>query len=228
VYDSEPGYLLATTDDQSQSWQWRVTLGEEVTLYWGDGENTLLTGTGSNEVITHNYSEAGTYSIRIDGALDEIIRVYGYTNGLLTIGDVWGQFINAQYIRLQANYFLEGDLTIFKTCTSLLELTANDCDLSFDNQQPWTGVDCNINFANNNLTSTEVDNALIAFATGGSFTGNTIELTGDNDSPTGASASAITTLENDGNTVNYTGMALKSSEDKLLLTKNSELIFIQE
>ena len=80
-------------------------------------------------------------------------------------------------------------------------MAANSTSITFDTITAWIGHDYSIDIQDCALTSTMVDNALIAFA-GGSFTGNLINVGGTNAARTSASDAALATLLAAGNSVN--------------------------
>lgn len=127
-----------------------------------------------------------------------------YSNNLS--GDItsWSGLTQLTSLRCYSNNFT-GDASTWKTinigAASIMIATNNN--LSFNSSSPWTGRNFHFYFANNNFTSTDVDNALIALA-GGSFTNKSINLGGTNATRTSASDAAIATLLASGNTLDIT------------------------
>lgn len=61
----------------------KVTAGNDVTLYWGDGTSVALTADGALHVYTHDYS-AGTYTIAVGGDTDGITDWRSYLQTFLS------------------------------------------------------------------------------------------------------------------------------------------------
>lgn len=147
--------------------------GMVVKMKWGDGTTSDITGAGDTIVITtHVYSETPPYLIEFLGKYKEIT-----------------------YLDISNNSFT-GDLSVLAILKNTKHFDASGNDFSFDNVTDWSGWNSDIYLQDNNMTSTEVDNALNSFVTG-NFVAKTINLSGTNEPRTTASDDAATQLETD-------------------------------
>jgi hypothetical protein len=95
---------------------------------------------------------------------------------------------------------VSGDISSWATMTSLTSLNLIFTSIDFDTTTAWVGHDHSMSIRNCSMTSTQVDNAIIAFA-GGSFVNKTITVITGNSARTAASDTAYNTLIAAGNTV---------------------------
>jgi len=117
-------------------------------------------------------------------------------------GDVSGFNVltNMEYIQIN-NTSVSGDISSWSSMAFVTGIQMGTTDVTFDSSSAWSGINSSINLFSNNLTSTQVDNVLIAMA-GGECVGKTIHLTGTNANRTSASDAAKATLLAGPNTVN--------------------------
>lgn len=176
-----------------------------------------ISGMASLLGLTNLLIEAGTISgdISVLSALTNIETIY-FTNNNVS-GDVssWSALTSATDIRIYntdvsgdisswsaltsltnvevSNTSVTGDISSWSTLTSLSQMTLHSTSINFDASTAWTNHNHGIRLDSCGLTSTQVDNALIAFA-GGSFANKVIYLAGTNDPRTAASDAALATL----------------------------------
>ncbi len=68
--------IFASTDgNTNQSWGVRLPVGKAFTIFWGDGENSVVTGTGSTDTYAHTYTEPGSYDIEFTGDWKDVVRL---------------------------------------------------------------------------------------------------------------------------------------------------------
>jgi hypothetical protein len=109
-------------------------------------------------------------------------------------GDIssWSTLSSIQAIRVY-NTSVSGDISSWSTLTTLGVMYCQETSVTFDSDAAWTDHDHDIDISDCGLNSTQVNNALIAFA-GGSFSGETISIGGSNDVRTSASDAAVASL----------------------------------
>jgi hypothetical protein len=195
VVDANIGeFAFATADgSKTHSISVRFPVGKTIIAYWGDGSNDSYDGNDNVSVImSHTYAGVGSYSIRLSGDYTSITLMLLTSQALS--GDIsgWSVFTNNIYLRNYINLFT-GDMSGLNAMpiASVFELYQND--LSFESSDAWIGHNHNIRIDDNNMTSSDIDNAIIAFE-GGSFSGRTIQMDGNNAAHTAASASALVSL----------------------------------
>jgi len=175
-----------------------LPVGKTVTFYWGDGQKTVHEGAGEYTKVTAPYTESGDYDITLSGDIYDITEITIFGAGFYGDVSVFAGWTQLTYLSLlQSN--MTGDASALKTLTMADLINIYDADISFDSSDAWTGVNCYIEM-HCSWTSTEVDNALIAFS-GGDFSGQTISIGDNNAARTSASDSAYNTLIANGNTV---------------------------
>ena len=122
-------------------------------------------------------------------------------------GDVsgWSALTSLTYLYCTGN-LLSGDVSSWSALTLLTYLSCYNNSLDFDNTTAWAALSLGATyFSNNAMTSTQVNNALIAFS-GGPFLNTTIYLDGNNAARTAASDAAVSTLITAGCTVITNGL----------------------
>ena len=188
--------------DLVQVYAVKLPIGKTLTIDWGDGNSDDYAGNNTTSVaVTHTYAGAGSYDIIFKGDYTDLTYLLCNSNSLS--GDVsgWSSLTSLTYLNCRSNS-LTGDVSGWSALTSLTVLSCRSNSLDFDNTTAWAalslGTTCYLQ--NNSMTSTQVDNALIAFA-GGPFLNTTITLSGTNAARTSDSDAAVTTLEANGCTI---------------------------
>ena len=89
--------------------------GATLTVSWGDGTNSVLTGNGALQSVTKNYSASGTFRVNISGDLNML-------TAFLIGGEIWnvditelGKFTNLTYLDLRPQVqTIVGDIGVLK------------------------------------------------------------------------------------------------------------------
>ena len=202
----------------------QLPTGKSMVVFWGDGNSSAVNGNDTTDVsVSSTYSGAGTYYITLGGDYLDLTKIncdrthvsgdvsgwsaltsltFLHCGGNSLTGDVstWSALTSLTRLYCGGNS-LTGDVSTWSALTSLTQLHCDSNSLDFDNTTAWTALSLGTTyFSNNSMTSTQVDNALIAFA-GGPFLNTTIYLDGTNDARTPASDAALATLLAAGNDV---------------------------
>lgn len=198
-------FIFATADgSRTHSITLRYPVGKFITVDWGDEFTETKEGDDNttNIVFSHTYGEVGDYDVTMLGDYKEITLILATIQALS--GDIspWSNvFSKLTYLRIYANNFT-GDMSGFHKMlagtSATFEIQENN--LSFENSAAWTGINTNIKIQDNNMSSSDIDNALIAFS-GGAFVNRTLTMNGNNAARTLLSDEAIALLESNGNTV---------------------------
>jgi hypothetical protein len=167
--------------------------------------NTSISGDVSGWSALTNLTELYCYSTSVSGdisswsALTNLTILWCYSTS--ATGDVssWSTLTSLTDLRLQSTS-LSGDVSSWSTLINLTNLTGFNTSVDFDSSSAWTSHNHQVFLYDCAWTSTQVDNALIAFAAG-SFVSKTIRLDGTNAARTAASDAAVATLTGNGNTV---------------------------
>ena len=66
--------MINTTSAENQSADIRLSLpvGKKITIYWGDGTSTVVTGEVSFIVYSHTYTDIGAYNLTVSGDYNDI------------------------------------------------------------------------------------------------------------------------------------------------------------
>jgi len=103
---------LALTTNQSSLTQVDIQIdmagAYTVTIDWGDGNTSAVSGTGST--YSHNYSQTGTYTIQVYGRIDQMTRFY----------------VSAGYSTIS------GNIATFRPCNALTFLRLGSTSVSGD------------------------------------------------------------------------------------------------
>jgi len=210
------GFLIADFSAAAGTMTWKVTgtSSKQVKFTWGDGADTTLTMTGSEQTLTHNYTKA-SFNLRISG---DTVTKWQCNNAQLK-GDVadlptgaatysfYNTSISGDVADLPTgavNYYfsntsISGDLNVFATLGTEIDLiylygcinitgytSATLQNISADNA-------ANIRVYNLGLTSTEVDNFIIDLAAAQTGDGY-LSIGGTNAARTSASNAAVAAL----------------------------------
>src|SRR5690606_25638804 len=181
----------------------RGIAGGKININWGDGTDTTIVFTGSDQNIAKTFADIGTYEIKITGELDKIQYLYDYDDRLGGVINALNDLTSLTRFYCYNNQ-LSGNIPDLSSNTSL---TTFRC---FSNQLTgWEGGTVSATLGNflahdNQLTSETVDALLIAFSNAGKNSGQRIMNLGGTNSPrTSASDDAVDNLVNNlGWTVN--------------------------
>lgn len=186
--------------------------GDYISITYLQCNSESLTGDVSGWSVLTNLTYLNCFGNSLTGdvsswsALTNLITLRCDYNSLS--GDIssWSSLVNLTYIRCNNNSFT-GDISSWYTLVNLSgDLHCDNNNLDFDSTTSWASLTltgCRFYF--NNLTSTQVDNILIAFA-GGPFVNTNIEIQYGSGVRTSASDAAVATLVANGCTVYTNGL----------------------
>src|SRR5690606_10055526 len=127
----------------------RGIAGGEININWGDGTDTTIVFTGSNQNIAKTFADIGTYEIKITGELNKIQRLDDYSDRLGGVIPALHELTSLVAFRCYSNQ-LTGNIPDLSSNTSLSEfhcgvnqLSGNMPDLSSNTS--LTYFDCRNN-----------------------------------------------------------------------------------
>lgn len=203
----------------------KINSGKKITINWGDGNDTVLIGTGENQAIQSNYIVTkDSYKIEIYGPLNEVIYFEAKNNTNLG-GNIKGLnlFSNLSTLRIEYTNFYGNinDFLAFQNLETLIfhhnydRISGEISELSILNNLVYcyasmTYVDFSqittfdltgtFYFQNCYWISANVDNCIISFANGTKWNG-ILNVAGANEARTHDTDDDIEELEDRGWTV---------------------------
>jgi len=206
--------------------KFKLPYDKNITLDWGDGNTEIIWGE-DDVLITKTSAYVGVASYDIVMSYGEIYLTYIDVNGQADLsGDVsgWSALTNLVYLDCSStsvdgdvsgwsaltnllqlrcnNTSVSGDVSGWDTLTALFIMSARSTSVGFASSTPaWSIATSQIEFRDCGWTSTEVDNALIAFANGPIINCILVDVSGTNAARTAASDAAKIIILANGNTL---------------------------
>jgi len=169
--------------------------GTWIEINWGDGNSETLSNTTGLTEVSHTYSSADDYTVRISKAYNLEELRYEQTSQSIAFG--------LSDLPPNLTYLLITALADAPSGLTYLNITGSNTISDYTSGHVWassiTYLEC-LPAAGYGLSSTEVDNLLIDLDDSGMSSG-TIDISGNNAARTSASDSAVTSLEAEGVTV---------------------------
>jgi len=198
--------------------------GKKITINWGDGNSTNVSGPVDNQNYTNAYAGAGTYSVTFRGDYDTVTRLdintvlaegttsrigllsgltYFYCDGSNTVsGDIQNLPSGLTSFLCTGSNTVSGDIQNLPS-----DLTYFRCDgsntISDYTTKAWTTKPATFILTGNSaLSESEVDQLFIDFDDDLVWAaGNTITITGSCAAPSAASAAARANIAGEGCTI---------------------------
>lgn len=176
-------FLFEIDNDQSTlsttTIKLKVNDGETVYIDWGDDNIETITGDGTLNTYTHDYSTTGDYQIEI----------YGFMHHLQTV-------------EITNQDFLSGDIGAIHTLSNLDTFNIFSTGFSYTSLDLINIDTATIDIKDNNLTTPEVDRFLIDLnnAAESGATGD-LDISGNNAARSSASDTAVSELSTKGWTI---------------------------
>lgn len=115
-----PEPFVFTTTDTTQNWTMRLTSGATYVFDWGDGVQSYHVGNGADQVVTHTYASAGTYTIKLHiDDLTTVRKVYSPASQLSGSLPAMSGMTSIQYAQINLNS-LSGSIPNLSSSAALL------------------------------------------------------------------------------------------------------------
>ena len=100
-----------TTSAENQSADIKLSLptGKKITLYWGDGTSTVVTGEVTTTTYSHIYTDIGTYNLTVTGDYNDITYLLFDGDGSYS-GDIKYLPDNLTYVYREGDNTFSGDI----------------------------------------------------------------------------------------------------------------------
>ena len=69
------------TENQSADIKLSLPANKKITIYWGDGTSTVVTGAVTTTIYSHTYTDVKTYNLTVSGDYNDIMHLYFIGDG---------------------------------------------------------------------------------------------------------------------------------------------------
>ena len=179
--------------------------GKEVTIAWGDGNISTVTGPQTETDYSNSYGDANAYTIVFSGDITFITYFNGSSQPISgDIADLSG--LTSLTVLYLYSTSVSGDIADLSGLTSLTALYLYSTSIDTYTQGTLPDWDaCEIQIQALGLSEAEVDDFLCDLNAASSASTKTLNISGSNSAPSATGLACETSLEGKGWTVTVTG-----------------------